>query len=166
VQDAPKNAHRTTSNHLKIAPAARALRHHHARRATPLGRANQTHAPCVSSIPIPPSSRFSCRPIPSTSAPPHPHPRPGLSSSRVVLGPPSLALAPFPLLLAISSRPCPSVPVVCSIGSSIRNPDPDLDPCHQNPVVGSRARVESRLGSRVRVEEAERERGCTSTSRR
>ncbi|KAJ7877134.1 hypothetical protein B0H13DRAFT_2668465, partial [Mycena leptocephala] len=28
------------------------------------GRAKQTHAPCVSNIPIPPSSRFSCRPFP------------------------------------------------------------------------------------------------------
>ncbi|KAJ7866308.1 hypothetical protein B0H13DRAFT_2352596 [Mycena leptocephala] len=160
-----QNAHCATSNHFKIGPAARALRHHpDARRATPPGRAKQTHAPCVSSIPIPPSSRLSCRPIPRTSAhhtspscfdkrnrerranapSKHPsHPRPPLLLPHVVLGPPSLALSPLPLLLAISSHPCPSIPVVCSISSSIRNPDPDLDPRHHNPVVGIRTRVES-----------------------
>ncbi|KAJ7838140.1 hypothetical protein B0H13DRAFT_2419999 [Mycena leptocephala] len=112
------------------------------------GRAKQIHAPCVSSIPIPPSSRYSGRLFPhmqrfpaapdkkkeqrkTGNAPfpaPPPSPRPILLP-HVVLGPPSLAIIPLPLLLAISSRPCPSVPVVCSIGSSIRNPDPR----HHNP---------------------------------
>jgi hypothetical protein len=73
-----------------------------------------------------------------------------------MLGPP---LLPF----LISSHPYPNVHLLLDLPPT-RTPNPD--PRHRNLVIGSRARVESGVGSRVRVEEAERERGYTSTSRR
>ncbi|KAJ7838344.1 hypothetical protein B0H13DRAFT_2367562 [Mycena leptocephala] len=115
--------------------AAQARRHHpDARRATPPGRAKQTHAPCVSSIPIPPSSRLSCRPFPHMQrSPAAPGKKKGTENDRqrtfrvrVTSHP-----RPRPTLTSYSAHQCLLLPLACSCSFSVSpSPPPTAFPLH------------------------------------
>ncbi|KAJ7838341.1 hypothetical protein B0H13DRAFT_2677523 [Mycena leptocephala] len=92
------------------------------------GRAKQTRAPCVSSIPIPPSSRFSCRSFPTCSAPPLRPIKKGTEKDRQrtfrVRVTPQPSPSPSPSPPSRRTRPT----IACSCPWPARVPSPSLHP--------------------------------------
>jgi hypothetical protein len=155
VQKSPRCALRcATSNCFKMVPeAAQARRHRQdARRATPPGRAKQTHVPCMSSILIPPSSRYNGRPFPHMQrSPAAPDKKrkdrqrtfPDLSQDPrtcTLTLPSSLTSCsarrrlPLPRSHSFSPSP-PSMPEGTRRLLHRFNPNPNPDPRHRNPVL-------------------------------